>query len=257
MSRQVRASPVFLGLLGLAAAGGAIAAAGDPLPLLAGRRDPLLVAGVFTLVAAGWAVSLTLHEFGHAVVAYRGGDYEVAGKGYLALDVRRYTDPVLSIALPLLLLAIGSIPLPGGAVWLNTSALRTRATAMWVSLAGPLTNLALGAALAITIRVVPMPAGLALGLSYLALVEVLAFVLNILPIPGLDGYGALEPYLPPQARRLGTKTRPWAPLALFTLLIAVPAARDAFSAAAGTMFEQLGGSQQLAAFGGHLFRFWT
>ena len=64
-----------------------------------------------------------------------------------------------------------------------------------------------------------MPDGLAVGLSALALIQVLAFVLNILPVPGLDGFGVLEPYLPVSARRLAARVRPWAPIALFVLIL--------------------------------------
>ena len=78
------------------------------------------------LVLAGWAVSLCLHEFGHACVAYRGGDRSVRGKGYLTLDIRRYTDVGLSFVLPVVFLLLGGIPLPGGAVWINHGAIRSR-----------------------------------------------------------------------------------------------------------------------------------
>ena len=36
---------------------------------------------LFLFVVTGWAVSLALHEFGHAIVAYKGGDRSVAGQG--------------------------------------------------------------------------------------------------------------------------------------------------------------------------------
>jgi Zn-dependent protease len=61
------------------------------------------------LVLGGSAASLCLHEFGHALLAYRGGDRSVRAKGYLTLDIRRYTDPVFSLLLPLLLLAAGGV----------------------------------------------------------------------------------------------------------------------------------------------------
>jgi Zn-dependent protease len=64
---------------------------------------------------------------------------------------------------------------------------------------------------------VTMPPGLLAGLSYLASLQILAFVINILPVPGLDGFGAIEPYLSPKAREFGAKARPWAPLVLFAL----------------------------------------
>jgi hypothetical protein len=183
-----RPSPVFLGILALTVAGGVMAAFGDVTTVLVGDRDPLLIAGVVIFVAAGWVASLSLHEFGHAMVAYRGGDVSVAHKGYLTLDVRKYTDPVLSIVLPLIFLIIGGIPLPGGAVWINRGALRSRGTSSWVSLAGPLSNLAVGAALTLVVSLVPMAGGLVVAISYLALLQVLTFILNILPIPGLDGW---------------------------------------------------------------------
>jgi Zn-dependent protease len=219
-------------------------------------QDPLLVGGVFLLVVAGWVASLTLHEFGHAFVAFKGGDYSVAHKGYLSMDVRKYTDPVLSILLPLLFLAIGGIPLPGGAVWINRGALRSRGTSSWVSLAGPLSNLVIGVVLSVVVSLVAMPPGLAIGLSYLALLQIVTFVINILPVPGLDGYGAIEPYLSPQARELGAKARPWAPLALFALLFAVPQFNQALWSGAYSLFDSVGGNSTEAALGQYAFMFW-
>ncbi|WP_236789235.1 site-2 protease family protein [Amycolatopsis sp. GM8] len=248
----VRPSPVFFGILALAVVGGLLAAFSNPET----TRDPMLIAGVFILVVAGWAVSLTLHEFGHAFVAYKGGDTSVASKGYLNLDVRHYTDPVLSLVLPLILLAIGGIPLPGGAVWINRWALRSRAVSTWVSLAGPLSNLLFGVLLTLAVAYIPMTVGLAIGLSYLALLQVFAFVLNILPVPGLDGFGAIEPYLSPQTREFAAKVRPWAPLALFALLFAVPTVGGAFQDLSSFVYEAIGGSRDAAYLGQITFMFW-
>lgn len=253
----VRPSPVFFGILAVAIVGGVLAVVREPITAdyyLTG--DPLGTAGVFLMVIGGWALSLTLHEFGHAFVAYKGGDYSVAHKGYLTMDVRKYTDPVLSILLPLLFLAIGGIPLPGGAVWINRGALRSRATASWVSLAGPLSNLAVGIVIALVVSLATLPAGLAVGLSYLALLQVVTFILNILPVPGLDGYGVIEPYLSPEARELGAKARPWAPLILFALLFAVPQAGSILWDAARSLFDAVGGSGRDASNGQYLFMFW-
>src|SRR5262249_37486945 len=79
---------------------------------------------VFAFVLVGWLISLCLHEFGHAVVAYVSGDPGVRSKGYLTLDPLRYVNLQFSIVWPLVLLAIGGIGLPGGAVYLNLWALR-------------------------------------------------------------------------------------------------------------------------------------
>jgi Zn-dependent protease len=261
----VRPSPLFLAILAVALVGGVLAAlhapfptveVGDELFVRSFDRDVLGTLGIVLLVIGGWAASLTLHEFGHAIVAYKGGDHEVAAKGYLTMDIRRYTDPVLSIVLPLLLLAIGGIPLPGGAVWINRWALRSRSVSSWVSLAGPLTNLALGLVLTVVVAAVDLPDGLTVGLSYLALLQILAFVLNILPVPGLDGYGAIEPYLSPEAREFGMKARPWAPLILFALIIGVPAVGEVFWSISDSVFQLVGGEVNPAAIGQEAFLFW-
>ncbi|MGH3515970.1 MAG: site-2 protease family protein [Haloechinothrix sp.] len=261
----VRPSPVFLALLAVTIAGGALAAlyppldlirAGDQFFLLSDSRDILGTLGIVLLVLGGWAVSLTLHEFGHAIVAYRGGDHSVADKGYLTMDIRRYTDPVLSLVLPLLLLAIGGIPLPGGAVWINQWALRSRGVSSAVSLAGPLSNLAIGIVLIVVSATVPMSDGLQIGLSYLALVQVIAFVLNILPVPGLDGFGAIEPYLSPQAREWGAKARPWAPLVLFAVIIGLPGVGAIFFDISDFVFGIIGGDVSAATAGYTAFMFW-
>ncbi|MGW5052884.1 site-2 protease family protein [Actinokineospora sp. NPDC004072] len=243
----IRPSPVFLGLL-------AVTVGGALLTLL--DDDTAVKAGVFLLVLGGWAVSLCLHEFGHAIVAFRGGDREVYFKGYLTLDPRRYSDPVLSLLLPLLLLAVGGIPLPGGAVWINHYALRSRAVESRVSLAGPLANLALGVLLVLAVAVFSPPANLAAGLSFLALLQLAAFVLNILPVPGLDGWGALEPYLSHDARRIGAKARPWAPLILFAVLIGIPGASAVFWDVVLSAYGAIGGDALHAGIGQGLFFFW-
>jgi Zn-dependent protease len=239
----------------VAIAGGVLAGLAAPgfVPL---RSSVPLTAGIVVLVVGGWAVSLCVHEFGHAYVAYRGGDFTVRDKGYLTLDIRRYTDLGLSFLLPVVFLLIGGIPLPGGAVWINQGMVRTRGARSLVSLAGPLANLVIGALLTVAVAFADMPYGLAIGLSCLALIQVLAFVLNILPVPGLDGFGILEPYLSPGARRLAATVRPWAPLVLFLLLISLPALQRAFFDAALFVYGAIGGDPTLAALGYTELLFW-
>ena len=78
----------------------------------------------FVIVTVLWVFSVCLHEFGHALVAYRGGDYTVREKGYLTMNPLHYTDPLFSILMPLLFLAMGGIGLPGGAVYIERQLLR-------------------------------------------------------------------------------------------------------------------------------------
>ncbi len=256
----MRPSPIFLGIVAVTVLGGVLCALGT--------SSFVATTGVVLLVLGGWGVSLCLHEFGHAYLALRGGDYSVRAKGYLNLDPRRYTDPVFSLVLPLVFLIIGGIPLPGGAVWINHHALRDKRAESFVSLAGPGANLILGVLIALALRVIQMPAVLAAGLAYLALLQIVAFIINILPIPGLDGWGAIEPYLSYQARELGAKVRPWAPMVLFVLLIGVPSVTGALFDAAMYISHAVAGDHlgfgsgfqipfaNLAYEGQQLFMFW-
>jgi Zn-dependent protease len=251
----VRPSPIFLIIVAVTVVGGI---------LVTLQSQSAVDWGTLMLVLGGWGTSLCLHEFSHAIVAYRGGDYDVRNKGYLTLDIRRYTHPLYSIVLPLLFLAVGGIPLPGGAVWINHSALRDRRVESLVSLAGPLSNLVLGVALIWADReFVPLnpfsPYGataLSFGLSYLALLQLFAFVINILPIPGLDGWGAIEPWLSHEARRFGDQVRPWAPMVLFVILIGLRSVNTAVFDGIENIMSWLGGDPIQAIFGQENFLFW-
>ena len=245
--RRTSLSSVFVLLVAVTVGGGVLCTLGGRV---------LVTTGVILVVLGGWAVSLSLHEFGHAAMAYRGGDTSVADKGYLTLDIRRYTDPTLSFTVPLILLLIGGIPLPGGAVWINNWAIPSRIARSLVSLAGPAVNLLLGAVLAAATATISMPAGLLVGLSYLGLVQLLAFVLNILPVPGLDGFGVLEPYLPQAAQEFGAKVRGWAPLVLFVLIVSVSGAGALLFDTGSAIFTILGGNDDAAINGYSVFTFW-
>lgn len=247
-ARRRLPSPIFLALVLLTLLGAAL------LALRAGLTA--LRAGAVVTVLGGWAVSLCLHELGHAAVALRGGDSSVRDKGYLTLDPRRYVDPGLSLVLPLLLLAVGGVPLPGGAVWIERHRLRSRWADSAVSLAGPLVNLVLAGALTVLVSSVAMPSPLAGVLSWLALVQVLAFLLNLLPVPGLDGWGVLDPHVSPSARRTAAQVRPFAPLLLFAVLVSSSQVSGVLFAVADVVFTALGGSTGLAALGQALFLFW-
>ena len=83
----------------------------------------------------------------------------------------------------------------------------------------------------------------------------LAFVLNILPVPGLDGFAVLEPFLPNSARRMAARVRPWAPIALFVLILGVPGVASALFRA--LVFSAVGGDADLAATGYSALFFWA
>lgn len=210
---------------------------------------------VFAVVLGGWVITLCLHEFAHAAVALAGGDISVRARGYLTLNPARYTDVTYSVVIPLIVLAVGGIPLPGGAVLVEPGRLRRYWYASLVSAAGPGTNLLCGVVLA-TVSA-GMNSALGAALSYLALLQFVAGLLNLLPIPGFDGFGILEPYLSPRFKERIRPVRPWLPLAVFAILISVPKASGWLFDAGYTLLALAGGDERFAAIGGALFRFWA
>ncbi len=189
----VRPSPVFLGIVGLTVLCG----------VAAWRQgfyfdDKLSQVAVFGFVLAGWVLSLCLHEFGHAYLAYRSGDHGVATKGYLTLNPLKYGDVTLSFLLPVLFILMGGIGLPGGAVWIDRGRISGRLRHSLISAAGPLANLAFAVALAVAVTNLRSPEHLVFwsALAFLTFLQVTAALLNLLPVPGLDGFGIVEPYLP-------------------------------------------------------------
>jgi Zn-dependent protease len=210
---------------------------------------------------------LCLHEFGHAVAAFLGGDRSVVGKGYLTLNPVKYTHPLLSIAMPLVFLAMGGIGLPGGAVYIDTGALRNRRWRSVVSASGP-------AATAIFALILIVPLAIARadwgwhpvfwsGAGALVFLQVTALCLNLLPIPGLDGFGILEPFLPESWMGVVRVVRGYSFLLFFVLLFSNNQLRDAFWQIL-TQVNNLVNPTAVQVLGGYwfwelgltLFRFW-
>jgi Zn-dependent protease len=186
-----------------------------------GNPDSLAVRALaMSIVVVGALLSVTLHEWSHAYVAFRGGDRSVVDQGYLTLDFRKYAHPLLSFGLPILFLLAGGLPLPGGAVWIDRAALRSRGWASGVSIAGPLMNLLNGVVLLVVVSsgVLDGNVVLASALAFLGYVLLVIVVLNLLPVPGLDGYGAIEPWLPPGLRSALEPVRSWGFLILLLLV---------------------------------------
>jgi Zn-dependent protease len=210
----------------------------------------------FPLVVVGWLISLCLHEFGHAVVAYGSGDVSVRDKGYLTLDPRHYVNFEFSILWPLLVLIMGGVGLPGGAVYVNTRLLSPSSRSL-VSAAGPLATLAVLILLLYALHGVdPVGSGLYAPLAFLAFLQVTALVLNLLPLPGLDGWGIIAPWLPPAVRQAGIRWGQAAVALLFVSLFIDPVNR-AFFRLVFRLCRMIGLDVAAAMDGFELFRFWN
>jgi Zn-dependent protease len=211
----VRISPVFAIPLGAMIVGGA--------GLWSGAAPGLTLPLSLLLVLGGGLTSLCIHEFGHAFIAFLGGDRSVAAAGYLSLNPLKYTHPLLSIGLPIVFLLIGGIGLPGGAVYLDERAIRSDWWRTLASAGGPLGNLLFAIAFGwpfLVFRGGP-PAGTDqfwAALAFLVFLQITALVLNLIPIPPFDGFGMIAPWLSIDLRILAARFGMLPLLLLFFLL---------------------------------------
>jgi Zn-dependent protease len=161
---------------------------------------------IFWAVMIGWIMSVTLHEFAHGIVAYWGGDYTVRDRGLLTLNPLKYANPLMTFILPLLFVAMGSVPMVGAATYINVNLLRSRWWRTLTALAGPMVNLIL-----FVLCVVPLYprvgwvdpladpgswSATQIFCGTMVEVQFFAFLINLIPIPPLDGFNAISPYLP-------------------------------------------------------------
>lgn len=214
---------------------------------------------VAVFVCAAWIVSVCLHEFGHAVVAYWGGDTSVKDKGYLTLNPLKYTDPGLSLILPIIFLLMGGIALPGAAVYVDHRRLRNRTWKSAVSAGGPAASI-----LVTLLLTIPFWLGWATSeswlwpaLAFLIFLQIFVVLLNLLPIPPLDGYGIIEPWLPQQMQIRLRKFGGAGVILLFMLLWFVEPLNQFFSETALLIGKRLGVPLIMVVRGYSLFNSWS
>jgi Zn-dependent protease len=159
--------------------------------------DAIMIA-IFLLVA------FPVHEFAHAAVAYLQGDATAKLFGRMTLNPIVHFDPfgglmtIVTILLSPFLIGWAK-PTP-----VNTANLRDRRNGeVYVSLAGPASNLVMAIAGALVIRVLvatglDVPPLLANALWLFVVFNVALAIFNLIPIPPLDGSVLLFRVLPPQ-----------------------------------------------------------
>jgi Zn-dependent protease len=175
-----------------------------------------------------WAIpvlfAITLHEVAHGWTARYFGDRTAEMLGRLSLNPLRHIDPIGTVVVPGLLLAVGG-PLFGWAkpVPVATSALRNPRRAMvLVALAGPAANLFMAAVWCAVLGAIVRVNGNDTLIRWIASMaqagiwmNVGLAVFNLLPIPPLDGGRVLTGLLPP---RLSAPLEKIEPVGLFVVL---------------------------------------
>jgi Zn-dependent protease len=212
-------------------------------------------------VVVGWVFSVCLHEYGHAWVAFRGGDHTVEEKGYLSMNPVHYAHPVTSFLLPIAFMIMGGIGLPGGAVYIERRNLRSRWWETWVSLAGPGMNLVLVIFLTLLLRLVFIPRlpdhTATHALAFLLALQISAILFNLIPVPPLDGFRALGPWLPGEWEEQLLQASNYGMFILFILFWNFEPLNRGFWLTVALVIQFLGVDPGLAGDGFREFRFWA
>lgn len=170
---------------------------------------------------------MMLHELAHGWVAYKLGDDTAKTEGRLTLNPFKHLDPVLSVAMPLLLFLSGG-PIFGGAkpVPIDTRKLKHGVWGMaLVAIAGPLTNFIL-AFLAFLLGHFTGwlydPGVLGAILTDFVFINLGFGIFNLIPIPPLDGSRVLYAVAPDGVRNIMEGMERWGIILVMILVILVP-----------------------------------
>ena len=127
------------------------------------------------------------------------------------------------------------------------------------ALAGPGATLAVLLVLAYGLslwREVGTPDALFNAVAMLAFLQASALILNLLPLPGLDGFGAIRPFLPAAWAPRLRQAEGLATLALLVALFVIPGVSTALLGAAAGLAATLGVPRGAMAAGWSAFHFW-
>ena len=154
------------------------------------------------LLAPPILMALTFHEVAHGYIALRLGDPTAKMAGRLTLNPLPHLDPIGTIML--FLVHIGwAKPVPVNPLNFKNP----KKDLLWVSLAGPASNLGLAFFFGMIFRMIPkaqlitasgMSHMLIVMLIYAIIINLVLCFFNLIPIPPLDGSKILMGLLPPE-----------------------------------------------------------
>lgn len=189
-----------------------------------------VVTFIFVLVIL--LFSVIIHELAHGSVAYSLGDPTAKYAGRLTLNPLKHLDPIGSIFLPILLLILaiktGNWIIVGWAkpVPVNPYNFKDKKYGnIKVSLAGPLTNIALAIFFGLIIRFIPLEIHNLFTknnfniLDFVVYINIILAIFNLIPIPPLDGSWILFSVLPERFQNIKVFLRQYGFAILMFLII--------------------------------------
>jgi Zn-dependent protease len=176
------------------------------------------------LIAPPILLALTFHEYAHAYVANRLGDDTAKQSGRLTLNPLRHLDPLGTIMIFLVHFGWAK-PVPVNPYLLKNP----KKDMLWISAAGPLSNMALALASGILFRILIASGEASEQTSFLGLLIYVVFmslqinlalaIFNILPIAPLDGSKILSGLLPDRFGKMFYYMERYGPFILLGLII--------------------------------------
>ena len=163
--------------------------------------------------AAGIAIAISVHEFGHAYSAHLLGDDTAKMYGRMTLNPIKHVDPLGLLAM--IIFHIGwAKPEPVNPINYKDQKIGN----FIVSIAGVCCNLITAIICAVIYKNVPIE-----GVKILAITCIMYNIgfaaFNLLPVPPLDGWGVIETFIPYQWREYAYKFESISGFVLILLLI--------------------------------------
>jgi Zn-dependent protease len=181
---------------------------------------------IASVAAIPIVLAITLHEAAHGYVAKMFGDSTAYRLGRVSLNPIRHIDPIGTVALPLLTLAMGGMlfgwakPVPVDFGKLR----RPKRDMLWVAAAGPGANLIMLAFWALIVKLAlllpgnmyaePMRLMGVIGMQ----INAVLMVLNLVPLPPLDGGRIAVSLLPHNLALPLSRIEPYGLIILVVLL---------------------------------------